>query len=386
MSNLNQRIETLEKHQNCLGWLCENLLVVEQTLMQALNTDRHAIRTITLTLNIYDTIATVPYLFDPDNWIRLLYEALLIAQQMRDNYTQVLVWIRMGTIYAQNGRVTSARTAFTIALERAEQEHKYELVLRLYIHLFALHTQDQVGDVPQAQVDDACDLANRLENHKLTAALKQQVATAYGFRGEVHQAELYAQEAMTYWRLEGNPVEMARTVFSLSASHRIVDNIEVALELLNGASDLFATTDYPRQHLAINFEYAQHLLHQKNYDDAYELLKLTQRELSQMNAMHTTARDHAACSFSMAELFRHNAQFDQAREAYQSAISHWRNCADTYYQAMTLHELSCLELEDNQPQKAAALLQNSFDFVKQLPQSPRKERLNASLAETQSQL
>jgi|GEM_PF-6803502 len=386
MSSLTPHLEKLIHNKNTADWLHANRQDVQHTLMQALNTDRHAIQTIPLTLEIYDELASSKYRINPDNWIRLLYETLLIAQRIQDNATQIQVWMRMGTIYARSGRVTSARTAFNIAIERAELEQKPELMLRLYVRLFELHNQDQVNLIMESQVNKAFELAEQYCNPDLMAALKQQVATAYGFRGEIEQAEHFAQAAITHWKQQEKPVKMAQTLFSLSASHRIMDNHHVALEYLDRASQIFASTDYPRQHLVINFEYAQHLFAQEDYDDAYELLKLTRREIAELPPRYASDRDYAACEFSIGHIYRHNSQLDQARDAYLTAIEHWQNCSDNYHQAISFHALSNIELADKNTEKAAHLLKNSFNLCNQLPNSPRKNALNQSLEKTQNRL
>lgn len=386
MSYLNYQIQVINQYYGNPQWVTQNTDHIQRTLDEALNSDQYALQAVDTVLSIYQTILCCLSTTNLERWIKLLYEALLVVQRLRDNPTQVRIWIFMGRSYALLQRASSARTAFNVALERAELEQDWHLVLELYIELFQLHQQDQLGDIVAYQVKRAHELALDLSNQQLTASLNQYLSIAYGFRGEIEQAEVYAHTAIAHWRDLNNRVEMARTACGLSASYRSSGHYALATNFLEEASKLYATTDEPRQHAIIPFENAQHLASQGDYENAYHWLEKCHREMSGKQMTVFTPRDIAACLFSMGNVAMLKQAYTVAQTHLLDAFDLWQHYVDPYHHSLVYNSLSQLQIYQGDLDTAHNLIQQAQMMLPEIPPSPRTTALKAMIADTNSQL
>jgi len=386
MSQLNNKISVINEHSRQIDWLLANNQYVQMTLYETLNTDHYAYQAVEIVLNVQQTILDHKQIDHLEQSIKLLYEALLVVQRLRDNYTQVRIWIAMGRTYALLQRANSARTAFNVALERTEQEQDWELMLQLYIEIFQLHQQDQLGDVLAYQVDQAKKIADDLGNATLIASLSQYLAMAYGFRGDIEEAEKYADDALKYWTAHGNALEMAHTAFSMAASYRAVGKIHLANEFLEQAVRLYTSTDDRRQQATIPFEYAQQLIEVGDYHAAYEQLEKSCQGMNRLPASIITARDKAACLYTMGNLSMWMGGYEQAEIYLLDAFDHWQNYADPYHHTLLYYSLSQLHIQRKDYQSAQDCILQAQNHLPKIPQSPRANSLKQIVTHTVSLL
>lgn len=112
-------------------------------------------------------------LYHAKRWSPLLLQALVQAQDLRDNEIQISILTHMGESYIAWGKNTAAREAFSIALERADDGQMKEMMLAAYIGLIRMQSVS-MGDEYDANLHtQALALSYEIDNLALKATLHQ---------------------------------------------------------------------------------------------------------------------------------------------------------------------------------------------------------------------
>src|SRR5882724_5926724 len=113
-----------------LQWLApyeNNLLTL---LHQGLNRERQFRESYELLTQVFPYFALS--LSHTEQWSPLLWDALLMAQDIKDNDLQIKVFCWMGEAYLKIGKHESARKVFSTALEHAEAGQIDEMKVAVY--------------------------------------------------------------------------------------------------------------------------------------------------------------------------------------------------------------------------------------------------------------
>ncbi len=374
-----QWITDLWLHYNEPDWIDRNALVIRQALSQSLSRKLLVLNAIDALLLIYPQLLDRP---DLNNWMILLYDALLVAQKGRHNRLQVHIWRYIAASCAQLGRFKSADKAFEIALSRARND--VETVTRLQLQIEQLALPIQRAD-DMLSVEYTHELIVEVEassSATLCAQLYDALLIAHGMRGETETAHYYGQLALSHWRRMNNKERIAFTAYNLMDTFQRADDHDQAHVYLEQARDMFAHTSESTQYVIMAYGQAVHNNGTGSPTAARQWCDIGLRELSQLQRPYPRSYYLAAFYHQTARACANSKQWQQAERFYRQALVLWRNAQVPEAQAEVFNALAEIEVRNNNLEEARLLVEHGLRMCSTLPQSPRTQQLRTQLDRT----
>lgn len=331
-----------------LNWIAQyesNLLSV---LQQGLNHERYFRKSFELLSLVFPYFALT--LSHNEIWSPLLRDALLMAQDIKDNELQVNVFRWMGEAYLKTGQHESARSAFSTALERAEVGCIDDMIVLGYTGLFKLFWFDLDQIINKKLVDVALATAKQVQDKALQAGLYDALASAYVRLGDTDIALGYGQTAFVYWWSLRDHSGIGRAAYTLSAIYmhiaQLKDNkhfLSYSMSFLDIARDELARTDDVWQYPLLAYEQASIYFQLEEFEEAASWYQQSLSEAERMDSPHYTLIAQHGLGLSQSKL----AQFHSARSYLKLALSRWEILKNSYEQASVLAGLADLEMRAN---------------------------------------
>ena len=331
-----------------LNWLAlyENKLLA--VLHQGLNRERQFRKS-------YDLLTLVfPYfalsLSHIEQWSPLLRDALLMAQDIKDNDLQVNVFRWMGEAYLKIGKHQSARDVFSTALERAEAGQIDDMKVAVYTGLFKLQWFDLKQTLTQTLVKQALETAERIQNRAFQADLFDALASAYTRLMETAIALGYGQTAFTYWKSLNDHSGIGRAAYTLATLYMQIGQhkddkrfLSNAISYLEIAHDELAQTDDMWQYPLLTYQQAGIYFQLEDFEAAASWFQQSLSEAESMNSPHYVVIAQHGLGLAQSKL----AQYTSARRNLHLALKHWDELKNSYEKSSVLAGLADLELRAN---------------------------------------
>jgi tetratricopeptide (TPR) repeat protein len=347
-----------------LNWLSpyeDNLLTL---LRQGLNRERQFRKSHELLTLVFPYFALS--LSHTEEWSPLLRDALLMAQDIKDNDLQVKVFRWMGEAYLKVGKHEPARKVFSTALERAEAGQIDDMKVAVYIGLFKLQWFNLKQNITQPLVQQALDTANHIQDRALQADLFDSLAFAYTRLAETEIALGYGQTAFAYWMSIKNHSGIGRTAYTNAAIYMQIgqhkDNIRFltpAMSFLEIARDELAQTDDKWQYPLLAYEQAGIYFQREEFEEAASWYQQSLSEAEQMNSPHHVVIAQHGLGLALSKL----KQFSSARRFLYMAFNHWDDLHNSYEKASLLAGLADLELRDNKQTRARTYIDEGLKYT-----------------------
>jgi len=340
-----------------LNWLApyeNNLLKV---LHKGLNRERQFRKSYELLTLVFPYFALS--LSHTEQWSSLLRDALLMAQDIKDNDLQVKVFRWMGEVYLKVGKHQSAHDIFSTALERAEDGHIDDMKVAVYIGLFKLQWFNIKENVTQALVKQALDTAAKLENRALQADLFDALASAYARLSDTDVALGYGQTAFAYWNSVKSHTGTGRTAYTLAAIYMFIGQLKDdkrflnhAISFLEIAHDELAHTDDMWQYPLLAYEQAVIYFQLEDFEAASSWFQQSLSEAERMNSPQYVVIAQHGLGLAQSKL----KLFSSARHYLHLAFDHWDDLKNSYEKASVLAGLAELELRAENKARAQSYI------------------------------
>ena len=357
-----------------LNWLVpyeKNLLTV---LQQGLNRERQFRKSYELLTRVFPYFALS--LSHTEKWSLLLRDALLMAQDIKDNELQVEVFRWMGEAYLKVGQHESARTAFSTALERAEAGQIDDMKVAVYTGLFKLQWFDLKQPLTKTLVQQALEAAQLIDDRALQADLFVALAPAYSQMMETDTALGYGQTAFAYWKSVNNHSGVGRSAYTLAAIYmhigQIQDNkrfLNHALTYLEIARDALTHTHDKWQYPLLAYEQASIYFQLEDFEAAASWYQQSLGEAERMTSPQYVVIAQHGLGLAQARL----KDYVSARHNLNSALKHWDGFKNSYEKASVLAGLADLELRANDYGLAKYYIDEGLQCVEEIQDQKRRE-------------
>jgi len=259
-------------------------------------------------------------LFHVKRWSPLLLQALVQAQDLRDNEIQIRILTHIGEAYQTLDKNEAAYEAFQIALARAGEGQFKAMMLAAYIGLIRMQSVSMGDEYDPNLLTQALVLSHEIDDLALKAALHQSLSLANIHTRETVAAIEHGQIAYVYWHYLKNDLERAKTLYLLSAAYRFMWRLKQAEELLQKAAEGFENTSYNRQYTFLAYEAGALYLQRKEYEAATQWLMMALREASNIDYTALIISSQHGLGIAQTGL----GQFDEAEANLQHAINGWQ--------------------------------------------------------------
>ncbi|MEO8612193.1 MAG: hypothetical protein ABI690_30140 [Chloroflexota bacterium] len=311
-------------------------------------------------------------------WMPLLLEALLQAQDLRDNGMQVQILTQLGEAYLSLGKNEAARDAFEIALGRAKDGDVKEMLLASYIGIIRIQSVRMGDEYDPELMAQALALSREIPDLVLKAETHLSLALAYIHTRETVAAIEHGQIAYIYWHRLKNDVGLARTLYLLSAAYRFIWSLKRAEELLQWTSERFGDTDYNRQYTFLAYETGALYIQSKEYGVALQWLTLALREAISIDYFPSMVSCYHALGIAETGL----EAFDKAETHLKEAIAGWEKLNNFFELASAYQAMGNLENKRNCPKDALENLEKARALCVKLPAANQRTWLENHIQAT----
>ena len=370
-----------------LNWLVpyeNNLLLL---LHNGLNRERQFRKSYELLTIVFPYFALS--LSHTEQWSPLLMDALLMAQDIKDNDLQIKVFRWMGEAYLKVGLHQSARTAFSTALERAEKGHIRDMMVAVYIGLFKLQWFDLKQNITQTFVKQALDTAKDIQDRALQADLFDALATAYARLADTDIALGYGQTAFTYWTSTKNHSGMGRSAYTLASIYMQIGQIKDDKRFLNNAMtfldisrDELARTDDMWQYPLLAYQQAGIYFQLEEFDEAASWFQQSLGEAERMNSPQYVVIAQHGLGLAQAKL----GHYPSARRYLHLALDHWNELKNGYEKASVLAGLADLELRAGDKALAKHFIGEGLQSIEDVQDQKMRQFMKDQLQEILSRV
>lgn len=365
-------LEEVKHHYANHEWLTANRNKLYKTILRALIFDPAvdcAIEALVLVYPHYALTST-----DFRRWSLLLQDALVQAQNIKDNTAQTQLWMQIGQGFILSGNYKTARGAFENALRRAEESEVMEMVMAAYIGLLEIQSLRHANDFMPGLVGNALKFSEQVSSLQLKAALHQVLAIIYTQRGEIRQALEHGQMAYAYWGKLDNKMEMDRMAYIMAHAYRVIWRIDLAERFL----DLMTHAQYAR-HDGLRF-YLKGVIRLdcQDYRAALKFLSSALEKFVQLELPHHIASTYHALGLAQTGL----RQYGEARLNLEIATRLWLELENTYEYGSALQALGYLEVCEGKKMDARNKLAQALDICKKLLKTPLRQELEELIWET----
>ncbi len=370
-----------------LNWLAPyegNLLAV---LQQGLNREPQFRKSYELLTLVFPYFALS--LSHTEQWSSLLRDALLMAQDIKDNDLQVKVFRWMGEVSLKVGKHQIAHEVFSTALERAEAGQIDDMKVAVYIGLFKLQWFNLKQNLTQTLVKQALDIAAQIENHALQAELFDALASAYARLSYTEIALGYGQTAFAYWTLVKSHSGMGRAAYTLSAIYMHIGQLKddkrflnQAISYLEIAHDELAHTDDMWQYPLLAYEQAAIYFQLEEFEEAASWFQQSLSEAERMNSPHYVVIAQHGLGLAQSKL----SQFPTARRYLQLALNYWDDLKNSYEKANVLAGLADLELRAQNKAQAKSYVDEGLQCLEEIQDQKMRQFMKDQFQDIISEL
>ncbi len=370
-----------------LNWLAryeDNLLAV---LRQGISTERQFRKSYELLTLVFPYFALS--LSHTKQWSELLRDALLMAQDIKDNDLQVKVFRWMGEAYLKAGQHESARTAFSTALERAETGQINDMKVAVYTGLFKLQWFNFKQSLTRTLVQQALEAAHISADRGLQADLYIALAPAYAQMMETEMALGYGQTAFAYWMANTHYSGIGRSAYTLAAIYMHIGHIEDnkrfldhAINYLDIARDALTHTDDKWQYPLLAYEQASIYFQLEDFEAAASWYQQSLSEAERMNSPQYVVIAQHGLGLAQTRL----ANYTSARHHLYLALKHWDGFKNSYEKANVLAALADLELRTSDYALARYYLDQGLQCVDEIQDQKRQEFMQEQFQEIADRL
>lgn len=302
-----------------------------------------------------------------EKWSPLLMDALLMAQDIKDNKLQVMLFRWLGESYLKVGQHQSASRAFTTGLNRAESGQIDDMIVAMYTGIFKLQWFDLEQDLTRPLIQQALDAAMRASDHGLRADLYDALASAYVRLQKTDIALGYGQTAFAYWHNVHNHSGIGRAAYTLAAIYthttqltedkRFLDHAIIYLDI---ARDELSQTDDVWQYPLLAYEAAGIYYQREDYEAAASWFEQSLKEAVNTNAPHYGVIAHHGLGLAQAKL----KLFAAGRRNLLTALKSWDDFNNAYEKGSVLIGLADLEYHAGNKEKARSYLYSGLEVAR----------------------
>lgn len=302
-------------------------------------------------------------------WPPLLRDALLMAQDIRDNDLQTTVFRWMGEAYLKVGKHEAARKAFSTALDRSETGNINDMKVAVYTGLFKLEWFDLKQNLTQTLVQQALETVKLIEDRALQADFYDALAPAYARKMDTASALGYGQTALAYWKSVNNNSGIGRTAYTLASVYIHIAQIKEDKRFLNNAishlelaRDVLSRTDEVWQYALLAYQQATIYFQLEEYESASSWFRQSLNEATNTNTPQYVVVAQHGLGLALSRL----REFSQARQYLQSALKHWQELQNNYEQANVFIGLADLELSAENKELAKFYVQDGLQCAMEI--------------------
>ncbi|MCA0458648.1 MAG: hypothetical protein LCI00_32125 [Chloroflexi bacterium] len=324
-----------------------------------------------------------------EQWSRLLMDALLMAQDIKDNELQVTIFRWWGEAYLKSGQHQPASNAFRIGLERAESGEINDMLVAMYTGIFKLQWFDLEQDVTQPLLQQALDAAARVRDRGLRANLYDALASAYTRLSKTQIALGYGQTAFAYWYRVGNHSGLGRAAYTLASiyiymtqlteDNRFLDHAIIYLEIARAE---LAQTDDVWQYPLLAYQQAGIYYQLEDYEVAADWYEQSLKEAVNTNAPHYIVIAHHGLGLAQAKL----KLFTAGRRNLLTALKSWETLHNSYEKGSVLVGLTDLELHAGNLEKSRAYLYTGLEVARSVMDNGMRQFLTDQVDDLESKL
>lgn len=373
----------LRNHEGDVRWLAHHEEQLLAVIRRGIYTPPDFKDTVYLLMEIIPSYVMV--LSHGEKWSPHLMNALLQAQDLKDNNLQTQLYRYLGEANLQSGKPESATDAFTIAIERAKEGQYREMLVASYAGLFKLQWFDLSNSLAPHLVQTALEIARQIDDLALKAALHDSLARAYSRMGETQAALGHAQTAYSYWEGMHNHGQLACTALLLVTIYR---NIALRHErpvclghaeyFLGVARQYIGTTEYTWQDTLLAYQSGVLCLQRLEHEQAEKRFRIALSKAQKLGR-----KDYIALTYHGLGLAETGLRtFDRARNSLHMALKYWQEMNNTYEQASVLQALGYLEGLDGQPSQGLKYLYRGRKICRGLCDTKQRRMLEEFIQAT----
>jgi tetratricopeptide (TPR) repeat protein len=347
-------------------WIAEHTTDLQKAVREALFTP-HLRRDAVIMLKILGPYFTTHHQWR--QWLPLLMDALVMAQQMHDNDEQTWFWRSIASLFAFEGQHAMANRALYSALFYADISDTPSAILRAYIGLIRLQMIHQDESFNDEFVRQVHEYAVQVNQPSLWAELHQALAMAYVYRGDTLRALSYAQTAFAYWRTTRQILETARIAYTLAQIYRQLRLFTLADYYLQISQD-----EYNKKRVsvaAVYYEKALLMMDQKDPTEAIHWLKKALQGFKYLDAK----KQEAAVYHAMGLAYLEKRMYTHSLNNLTNARKRWEELDNSLEIAKSYHALSTLEWRIGSPSRAVDHAQTTLQIARDLPESYERDYL-----------
>lgn len=319
---------------------------------------------------------------DYRRWEAILVEALMHAQNLKDDEFQMRIWAELGQNYLQFGLRNKAYEAFTTASERGEDAHSPLIALigkigQLKTHAFfdRGYFNDLVGEI--------LDLAREIDEPAVYGTAHSALALAYMLRAETKRALGHGQTAFAWWRNVGNTLQMGDVALILAEACRLAARMEQADRYLRLAENYLVEIDNMRK--SATYAYNKGVWYfssQQNFHEAEHSLETALSIFEQADFPYQANAARHALALAQIKL----GKYTDARCHLGKALMQWRHLRNRYEQANAAHALGFLYFCQGDEEQARRWYRRALNLCEKVPDSPMLENLQRLIHEDAAKL
>jgi hypothetical protein len=366
----------LEQHYNVgdCQWVSDKIDHLHEVIGRAISYEQVAVSTIELLNAIFPCIIVRD---DYHRWNQILSDALVHAQNLKDNEFQMQLWTDLGQNYLQLGLGKEAYEAFTMASERGEDFKAPEMALRGKIGQLLTQAIFQKGHYKDL-IPEILTLAKQVDQPELYALTHYTLARGYILRHETQAAFEHAQIAYIWWHKVKDYAQKADTAMLMAQACRLESQIEQAMRYLKLGEDLIQSPDHQHQLALSDYETGTvELEERQNPGEAEKWYLAVLERLNKLDYPYLTAVTHHALGITQTKL----GKFSEARSHLKTANCAWKNLNSGLEQASVCYAIGFLAFKQHKIGSALWWYNQSLKMLEQIADSPSRKQLEERLQE-----
>jgi tetratricopeptide (TPR) repeat protein len=368
MNSLNHWMAALRQRHNDYKWVSKHISRFYDLILTDVNRppdQRQAFEALQL---LY------PYILIYENWehwIKLWYDALISAINLKDVPVQTELWRGLGGLYAVAGNHKRGRAAFENFLQRATEVQDPALILLGYAELINLQTINQDQSFNKEAIDNILKLAQKIDHPRLWAETHKALALAYNIRHETIHSLAHGQTAYCYWRAINETIEMARTAFTLAQTYRLAKRFDQAKRFLELSRGLYAKNPSNTRFAALDYEEGMLCYDLEAYEEAEQWFKYAYNEFRRQNQPY----QQAAALHTLATTYIYLGLYEKADIYFNEALKIWGELDNVFEQAHLYYAKATMEKMLGNTQNCIKYARIGLALCKNLPTSPALSKM-----------
>lgn len=376
-----QWLDDAHTHRRDYAWLAENSDSIYRAIRESYLTNDGLPQDATRVL--LDISRFMLTRVDYQRWWKLYFEAILMANKLRDYALIHEINVHFGQAYLLKGDVARARHLFASIIKDDDGSWQMaEQALLAYIGLIKVETWDYSGRFNEPVVAAALALSARLGDKLLTDLLYQSLAAAYAHRQHSERAIGYGLTSLGYSFARGDYLQAVMTGIVLASAYRKAGLFVQAQQTLAFVHRLARRVDHPQATALADYEQGV----ADYYQGAYEAA-----EKSVLRAHHAFEalqwkRQVTMTVHMLGNIALEQRQYEAAEARLLAALESWRELDHVYEQASVLYDLGDLNFRLGRRELALSYLDQSAAVCDEIPPMPSRQWLLGLIDECRAKL